>query len=133
MERKFVLGMIVCFTCLSGAAHAAADCSKKNSDSEVYICALDNRVAAEKALNREYAAAKKRIRGVFANEAQVKKEYQAVFLAAQRNWLNYRENHCKLVAHVAEKNSNPYKVFTNECVTKLNEERVKELKRIPYD
>lgn len=63
----------------------------------------------------------------------MKKEYLSVFLEAQRSWLKYRDNQCKMFAHVADKNSNPYTVFTNNCTAKLDEERTKELKEIPYD
>ncbi|QKJ85688.1 DUF1311 domain-containing protein [Paramixta manurensis] len=117
----------------SHSANAAEDCSKKTSDPEVFTCAQSNRAQAEKDLNLEYANAKKRINETFSAQPDVKKEYLSIFLEAQRGWLSYRDNQCKLFAHVADKNSNPYIVFTNNCVAQLDEERTKQLKEIPYD
>ncbi|WP_230479709.1 lysozyme inhibitor LprI family protein [Erwinia amylovora] len=47
--------------------------------------------------------------------------------------MKYRDGQCKLYAHVADKNSNPYIVFTNHCIAQLDEDRSKQLKEIPYD
>ncbi|MCX0501419.1 DUF1311 domain-containing protein [Erwinia billingiae] len=109
------------------------DCSKKTNDTEVLICAQNNRAVAEKELNTEYSAAKKRINYVFSNAPEVRKDYLTVFLDAQRSWLKYRDGQCKLYAHVADKNSNPHLVFTDSCVAELDAVRTKELKEIPYD
>ncbi|WP_158784137.1 lysozyme inhibitor LprI family protein [Pantoea sp. BAV 3049] len=133
MKKKVLFVATVGLFLLSGAAQAMEDCSKKTSDPEVYTCAESNRAAAEKELNKEYSEAKKRIDETFSDQADVKKEYLPVFLEAQRSWLKYRDNQCKMFAHVAAKNSNPYTVFTNNCVAKLDEARTKELKEIPYD
>jgi len=138
MENKNVLGVLLSlltFSALSFTtmALAAEDCSKKTSDPEVFTCAENNRNVAEKQLNSAYADAKKRIDEVFSQDADIKKQYLAVFLDSQRSWLKYRDTQCQLVAHVADKNSNPYQVFTNDCIAKLDEERTKQLKEIPYD
>lgn len=114
-------------------AQAAEDCSKKISDSEVFTCAEHNRNVAEKQLNTEYSAAKKRIDKTFSGQERERKDYLGVFLDSQRGWLKYRDGQCILFAHVADKNSNPYKVFTNDCIAKLDEARSKELSEIPYD
>ncbi|MEN4890100.1 lysozyme inhibitor LprI family protein [Erwinia billingiae] len=116
-----------------GIANAAEDCSKRTSDPEVLICTQHNRAVAEKDLNTEYSAAKKRIDVVFASEPEIKKDYLTVFLDSQRSWLKYRDGQCKLYAHVADKNSNPYVVFTDGCIAKLDAARTTELKEIPYD
>ncbi|KGT95215.1 type VI secretion protein [Erwinia typographi] len=133
MNNKFLLGSAFGLFVMSVSAQAMEDCSKKTSDPDVFICAQNNRTAAEKELNKEYSEAKKRINNVFSSEPEVKKDYLPVFLEAQRGWLQYRDNQCKLYAHVADKNSNPYTVFTNNCIAKMDEERTKELKEIPYD
>ncbi|MEN4890097.1 lysozyme inhibitor LprI family protein [Erwinia billingiae] len=133
MKNKFLIGAAFGLLALSASTHAMEDCSKKTSDPDVFLCAQNNRSVAEKDLNNEYAEAKKRIDEVFASEPAVKKDYLPVFLEAQRGWLKYRDNQCKLFAHVADKNSNPYTVFTNNCIAKMDEERTKQLKEIPYD
>jgi len=133
-EMKIILpAMVACSFFFMCTAQAAEDCSKKTSDPEVFTCAEHNRTVAEKALNTEYSAAKKRIDETFPGQESERKDYLGVFLDSQRAWLKYRDGQCKLFAHVANKNSNPYMVFTNNCIAKLDEERTNELKEIPYD
>lgn len=133
MKKKALAVAAIGLLALSGSALAMDDCSKKTSDPEVFTCAENNRAVAEKSLNKEYSDAKKRIEATFSDEPEVKKNYLPVFLEAQRGWLKYRDNQCKMFAHVAAENSNPYAVFTNNCIAKLDEQRSKELKEIPYD
>ncbi|MEI2266100.1 lysozyme inhibitor LprI family protein [Erwinia sp. CGal63] len=133
MKKKVLAIAAIGFFALSGTALAMDDCSKKTSDSEVFACSENNRVVAEKELNKEYSEAKKRIETTFSDEPEVKKAYLPVFLDAQRGWLKYRDNQCKMFAHVAAEKSNPYAVFTNNCIAKLDAQRSNELKEIPYD
>lgn len=133
MNNKFLIGTSITFLVSSASAQAMDDCSKKTSDPDVFICAQSNRTVAEKELNREYSKAKKRIDDVFSSSSEERKDYLSVLLEAQRGWLKYRDNQCKLYAHVADKNSNPYATFTNNCIAKMDEQRSTELKGIPYD
>lgn len=114
------------------SAQAIEDCSKKTSDPEVFTCAEGNKNAAEKQLNKEYGDAKKRIDSAFP-DAAVKKDYLNTFTEAQRGWLKYRDNQCSMVAHIADANTNPHIVFTNNCIAKMDEQRTKELSELPYD
>lgn len=132
MKKIYLSIALVCFG-FSSAASAMEDCSKKTNDPEVFTCAENNKNVAEKALNQEYSAAKARIDKAFTSDASIKKNYLAVFTESQRGWLKYRDNQCKLEAHIADENSNPYIVFTNNCVARLDEERTAQLKEIPYD
>jgi len=133
MNKISLLNTTLLLLAFTTTAHAVEDCSKKTSDPEVFTCASNNRTVAEKHLNSAYADAKKRIDVAFSQDADIKKQYLAVFLDSQRSWLKYRDTQCQLVAHIADKNSNPYQVFTNNCIAKLDEERSKQLKEIPYD
>lgn len=125
----------VALLCLgfSNAASAMEDCSQKTNGPEVYTCAENNKNVAEKALNQEYTAAKARINQAFKTDEPSRKDYLAVFLEAQRGWLKYRDNQCKLEAYIADENSSPYDVFTNNCIARLDEERTAQIKQIPYD
>ncbi|MEN4912277.1 lysozyme inhibitor LprI family protein [Erwinia amylovora] len=133
MNRLLSLSIYIITLQASFSAYAINDCSKETSDPAVFTCAEKNKDVAEKNLNHEYLAAKKRIEDLFSHEADVKKEYLTNFIESQRGWLKYRDGQCKLYAHVADKNSNPYIVFTNYCIAQLDEDRSKQLKEIPYD
>ncbi|MCU8585946.1 lysozyme inhibitor LprI family protein [Erwinia pyrifoliae] len=133
MNRLLSLSLLLAGLQISCSAYAIDDCAKETSDPAVFTCAEKNKDTAEKNLNHEYLAAKKRIDDVFSSEADVKKEYLATLIESQRGWLKYRDGQCKLFAHVADKNSNPYIVFTNNCIAELDENRSKQLKEIPYD
>ncbi|WP_240156203.1 lysozyme inhibitor LprI family protein [Pantoea stewartii] len=133
MCRQYIYSLAFIFFIFGHSAYAMDDCSKETSDPAVFTCAEKNKNTAEQKLNNEYSAAKKRIDKVFQNEAEVKKGYLNIFLESQRSWLKYRDGQCKLFAHVADKNSNPYMVFTNNCIAELDEARTKQLEQIPYD
>ncbi|PWK96685.1 uncharacterized protein YecT (DUF1311 family) [Pantoea allii] len=133
MCKNFIYSAVLSFFIFGHSAYAFDDCSKEKSDPAVFTCAEKNKNTAEEKLNNEYAAAKKRIDKVFLNEPDVKKDYLNIFLDSQRSWLKYRDGQCKLFAHVADKNSNPYTVFTNNCIAQLDEARTKQLEEIPYD
>lgn len=132
MKKIYLSVAFLCFG-ISNAVSAKVDCFKKTNGPEVYACAENNRNVAEKALNEEYAAAKKRINKAFSVADDIKKNYLTVFTESQRGWLKYRDNQCKLEAHIADESSNPYAVLTNNCVARLDEERTAQLKEIPYD
>ena len=97
MKKKALAVAAIGLLALSGSALAMDDCSKKTSDPEVFTCAENNRAVAEKSLNKEYSEAKKRIEATFSDEPEVKKNYLPVFLEAQRGWLKYRDNQCKIL------------------------------------
>ncbi|STQ46158.1 Uncharacterized protein conserved in bacteria [Ewingella americana] len=91
------------------------------------------KTSPKKPLIRSILAAKVRIDKAFKADETIKKNYLDVFIEAQRGWLKYRDNQCKLEAHIADENSNPYTVFTNNCIARLDEERTAQIKKIPYD
>lgn len=133
MNRLLSLYLLFAGLQVSCSVYAINDCAKETSDPAVFTCAENNKDVAGKNLNHEYIAAKKRIDEVFSHEDEVKKEYLATFIESHRGWLKYRDGQCQLFAHVADKNSNPYIVFTNNCIAQLDEDRSKQLKEIPYD
>ncbi|WP_235421183.1 lysozyme inhibitor LprI family protein [Erwinia oleae] len=130
---KIINIFIIGLSLMSVSVRADDDCSKSTNDPELFSCVKKNRAITEKELNYEYAEARKRIEKVFSSEPEIKKQYQKIFLESQRGWLTYRENQCKIYAHVADKSSNPYILFTNDCANKINKARIDELRKIPYD
>ncbi|WP_331421874.1 lysozyme inhibitor LprI family protein [Erwinia tasmaniensis] len=87
---------------------------------------------AEADLNKEYIAAKKRVESTYDSDPAEKKQYLDTLLAAQRTWLKYRENDCKLAGFAADEGTNVRIAFINMCITDANLERIKKLKEIPY-
>lgn len=130
---KYLSALLLLVLTYSDSSLASENCSTKTSDPEVFSCSENNRISAEKDLNKEYSAAKKRIDETFDGQNKIKNDYFSLFVSSQRNWLKYRDGQCKLFAHVADENSNPYIVFTNNCIAKLDEKRTAELKEMPYD
>lgn len=112
--------------------YATSDCSSGNNDQEVYTCAQKNRNETELDLNKEYKLAKIRVETLFKGDNKELSQYMDAFTEAQRAWLKYRENDCKLASYAADKGSDLSNANINMCTSELNEQRIKKLKLIPY-
>lgn len=111
---------------------AMSDCSKGNNDQEVYNCARKNRSQTEIDLNKEYKLAKARVETLFEGDNKALSQYMSTLTDAQRAWLQYRDNDCKLASYVADKGSDLSNANFNMCTSELNEQRIIKLKLIPY-
>jgi len=112
--------------------YAISDCSNSNNDQEVYTCAQNNRNETELDLNKEYKLAKTRVETLFKGDNKELSQYMDTLTEAQRAWLKYRENDCKLASYAADKGSDLSDANINMCTSELNEQRIKKLKLIPY-
>lgn len=112
--------------------YATSDCSSGNNDQEVYTGAQKNRNETELDLNKEYKLAKIRVETLFKGDNKELSQYMDAFTEAQRAWLKYRENDCKLASYAADKGSDLSNANINMCTSELNEQRIKKLKLIPY-
>ncbi|MCX8959403.1 lysozyme inhibitor LprI family protein [Erwinia psidii] len=114
------------------AAQAQEDCSKKTISWAVDECRENNKVATEKVLNAEYQAAKNRIVEQYSYDNNVVKKQLQMLLDTQRNWLKYRKGQCEMEASLAEEGSSAHSGFINECINKLDKQRIVQFKEIPY-
>ncbi len=105
---------------------------KGNNDQEVYTCAQKNRNETELDLNKEYKLAKTRVETLFKGDDKELSQYMDTLTEAQRAWLKYRDNDCKLASYAADKGSDLSNANINMCTSELNEQRIKKLKLIPY-
>lgn len=112
--------------------HATSDFSSGNNDQEVYTCAQKNRNETELDLNKEYKLAKTRVETLFKGDNKELSQYMDTLTEAQRAWLKYRDNDCKLASYAADKGSDLSNANINMCTSELNEQRIKKLKLIPY-
>lgn len=113
-------------------AYATTDCSQGNNVQEVYSCAQKNRNETELDLNKEYKLAKGRVETLFKGDDKELSQYMDTLTEAQRAWLKYRENDCKLASYAADKGSDLSNANVNMCTSELNEQRIKKLKLLPY-
>lgn len=127
------LSLLLCITAFYvSPVHAISDCSTGDNDQEVYTCAQKNRNETELDLNKEYKLAKARVETLFKDENKELSQYMDALTEAQRAWLKYRENDCKLASYAADKGSDLSSSYSNMCASELNEQRIKKLKLIPY-
>lgn len=112
--------------------NAMSDCSGGNNDQVIYSCAQKNRNETELDLNKEYKLAKTRVETLFKGDDKELSQYMSTLTDAQRAWLKYRENDCKLASYAADKGSDLSSANLNICTSELNEQRIKKLKLIPY-
>lgn len=111
---------------------ATSDCSSGNNDQEVHTCTQKNRNETELDLNKEYKLAKTRVETLFKGDNKELSQYMDALTEAQRAWLKYRENDCKLASYAADKGSDLSNANINMCTSELNGQRIKKLKLIPY-
>jgi len=125
--------LLLCVTAFYvSPVYAISDCSNGNNDQEVYTCTQKNRNETELDLNKEYKLAKTRVETLFKGDNKELSKYMDALTEAQRAWLKYRENECKLASYAADKGSDLSNANINMCTSELNEQRIKKLKLIPY-
>ncbi|KAA8999933.1 DUF1311 domain-containing protein [Affinibrenneria salicis] len=132
MKKRLLLALTLTALQMSSHAGAAANCSLATSDNEMSACATGNKNQAEQALNKEYAAAKQRIGQAYRNDQALGKQYLDTLLNAQRGWLKYRDGQCELEAFLAEEGSSANRALINDCVARLDNDRISQLKGMPY-
>lgn len=125
--------LLLCVTVFYVApVFATSDCSSGNNDQEVHTCTQKNRNETELDLNKEYKLAKTRVETLFKGDDKELSQYMDTLTEAQRAWLKYRDNDCKLASYAADKGSDLSNANINMCTSELNEQRIKKLKLIPY-
>ncbi|MCU5771111.1 DUF1311 domain-containing protein [Erwiniaceae bacterium BAC15a-03b] len=110
----------------------AADCSNPDVSAQIDSCAKQGKEAAEQALNKAWTEAKGRITTAYKADDKLQKTYQQNLLDSQRGWLKYRDNQCKMQAFLAEEGTAAYDTLTSNCISEINQQRVEQLKQIPY-
>ncbi|MEH4661121.1 lysozyme inhibitor LprI family protein [Phytobacter diazotrophicus] len=110
----------------------AADCANPGASAEVDSCAIQGKDAAEQALNKAWSEARRRITTTYKAHDKEQKEYQQNLLDSQRGWLKYRDSQCKMQAFLAEEGTTAYDTLTNNCISDIDKQRIKQLKLIPY-
>lgn len=127
---SFLLGFTV-FS-LSSSVFAADACLSPQAEGDILQCSAQKKASAEVTLNKEYTSAKQRILTSYKADKTLGDEYLKTLLDAQRGWLKFRDAQCKLEAFVAEEGTLANEVSVNECVAKIDGERIKDLKLMPY-
>lgn len=110
-----------CFLALAALAltarpATAVDCSGAATTIEMMECSDQDYQAADKALNKSYAAAKKPLDA----------EGGKLLLEAQRAWLKYRDTNCAVAADQA-RGGTLAPVLKLSCLAEMTKARAKEL------
>jgi len=129
VNKKILAGILLS---LSFSSLADDECAKKTMTAEVDICYQTVKDDAEIRLNQEYQALKKRIVNDYRSDKEMAEKYSATLLSAQRNWLKYREQQCAMEALIADPAMQVHTTLTNVCITRLDEQRISEMKTLPY-
>lgn len=99
-------------------AHAD-DCSNASTQAAMTQCATDAYAQADKQMNESY-------KDIIAKMAPAR---QAALKQAQRDWLKFRDSHCK--SEAAEvKGGTLYPALLNSCLAETTKERTEKLKRM---
>ncbi len=121
--------ILAAFFAMADNAWAASDC---RDNAQIDVCERQVKDASEQKLNIAWTEAKQRIAAAYHADAQWQKTLQQDLLNAQRGWLTYRENQCKMQAFLAEEGTVAYSTLTNRCISQLNQTRIEQLDKMPY-
>lgn len=58
--------------------------------------------------------------------------YSSKLLNAQRNWLKYRDQQCSVESLFADENTQANVTLVNKCISRVDEVRIAEMKKLPY-
>lgn len=128
-----ILAMAGVLLLVCSYAYAETNCSSAQTDAEMNRCWDKEKSSAENELNAEYASAKQRIAKAYTTHKELLAQYNAILLDSQRGWLKYRDNQCRLEAFMADEKSAVYAALIDQCTTRIDRERVAQLKSIPYE
>lgn len=113
----------------SFSAYAEVNCTRPQNDTEIFTCADQSKSFAETELNTQYRAAKARIEKNMVDHDP--KTMTNALIHAQKAWLVYRDEQCKIEAgSSALENTNPHLVFINQCISRIDLVRAKELEKM---
>ncbi|MFE8100778.1 lysozyme inhibitor LprI family protein [Brenneria goodwinii] len=115
-----------------GPVFAENVCVSPASDADLLNCTVKEKEEAEKIINQEYIAAKKRISSAYEVSPKLSQDYMKTLLDSQRAWLKYRDSQCKLEVYLAEEGTSANKMLISKCIARLDKERVGQLQAMPY-
>nr|WP_310617401.1 lysozyme inhibitor LprI family protein [Pantoea cypripedii] len=131
MNKSVVIAsLLALYQCYANAQDV---CSHAVSDSENFACRKEEKITSEKILNTEYLAAKKRIGDEYKSSPVDLNNYLDILTKSQRGWLIYRDGQCNLESFLAEKGTIVHDTLNNTCISRIDMERVEQLKTIPYN
>lgn len=126
-ELAFGLSFLVSISALADDV-----CSAKNETQSIDSCYAKLKNDSEKRLNDEYAAFKKRINENYSTDKDLSGRYLSKLLSAQRNWLKYRDQQCAMESLFADSGSQANATLVNKCISRIDEQRIKEMQSLPY-
>lgn len=129
-----LIKMLVCGLSLLLSVSVLADdvCSAKNETQSIDSCYANLKNDSEKRLNEEYSALRIRIAENYSTDKDMSERYSAKLLSAQRGWLKYRDQQCAMESLFADSGSQANATLVNKCIYRINEQRIKEMKSLPY-
>lgn len=123
----FGLSLLVSFSVLADDV-----CSAKSETQSIDSCYAKLKNDSEKRLNDEYSAFKIRITENYSTDKDMSECYSSKLLSVQRSWLKYRDQQCAMESLFADSGSQANATLVNKCISRINEERIKEMQSLPY-
>lgn len=125
------LAAVLFFISIKGYANDL--CHTAQNEGDINLCWSEKKNSAEDELNKEYVSAKKRIAESYRANKTLLTQYITILVDSQRGWLKYRDGQCKLEAFLAEDSSIAHATLTDKCITRIDRDRVEQLKSMPYE
>lgn len=130
-----ILLFIFASSCMAHAPKATAltdelDCTNINTSPQLDDCVYKGMMNSKNLLSNEYLSFEKRAKNVYAADSKLGKELIKIVREAQDAWIAFRDKTCKIEAFEIEKKAPAYATTINNCVIRMNIERIKELKNL---
>jgi uncharacterized protein YecT (DUF1311 family) len=108
-------------------------CKKIEASQQIAQCAEYKKYQSDKALNLSYKAALDRIKYQYEKSPALADQYTSLLRNAQREWIKLRDSDCKLEAFEVEEATEAYQTATNNCLSRMSDNRAGYLKSIAPD
>ena len=112
------------------SSRAELDCKSISINPQLEDCVHKQMLDSNVQLLTEMSSFEKRAKQVYTPDPALGKELIDKVHNAQDAWLNFREKNCSVKAFEIQKGTPAYITTVNNCVTLMNEERIKVLKKL---
>ena len=106
------------------------DCTAINTSPQLDDCVHKQMMKSNTLLLNEFVNFEKLAKHVYAVDPKLGKELIEKVRKAQDAWITFREQNCSVDAFEVEEGTPAYITTVNNCIIRMNAERIKELKML---
>jgi len=132
-----IAGIITTVTCMAqppviDAPNEVIDCTEITTSPQVDDCVQQEVTISNALLLKEFASFEQRTESVYTSYPKLGKEFIEMVRKTQDAWITFRDLNCNVNAFEAEKGMPAYMTTMNNCIIRMNAERIEDLTKLPH-